>query len=101
MPFVRTAFLNRLIKAAGKKTALFVFQGEGLGFPCILPKDALKTVLFQIESGQFSMQALAEKLSARAVRPKRKEVSELININTPEDWAKARQLWQELSLIHI
>ena len=93
MPFVKRPLLKMLL---GKRTGrgLFVQNQKGsAGFPFLLNRTALPTVEQQIAAGQFSIHSLAKKLNARLLRLPASFEPQLMNINTPEDWAEGKQLW--------
>ncbi len=85
MPLVTPLLLRRLFRAsADGKCATFTAHGERVGFPLLLPVTDLAAVEAQLSAGEFSLQALAEKLNTRRLLvPARSE--ELWNVNTPED----------------
>lgn len=93
MPFVSSEFLEKMIHALRpSRKAVFASGKIGSGFPLLLRRHAcLPLVTLQIGQGQFSLQALAGVLQARLLRPTRNSTSQLTNINTPADLAKARR----------
>ena len=93
MPFITGGFLDRLKKKLRARTAAIFtcFEGKA-GFPFILRSSALPVVEEQLRRRSFSLNALAETTRAKSFRSSRKEVSQLFNINTPEDWEKVREL---------
>jgi molybdopterin-guanine dinucleotide biosynthesis protein A len=93
MPFVSVAFLRVLKRDLRRSNrAVFTRQSKLAGFPCLLRREAcLPVVIAQIGRRQFSLQALAQTLNARFVRPRPKNAAaELVNINTPADLTAAR-----------
>ncbi|MBE0541022.1 MAG: molybdenum cofactor guanylyltransferase [Verrucomicrobia bacterium] len=94
MPFV-TAELLRAVqsKFQPEDRALFVCLGGSVGFPFLLRREALSVVSGQMELKQFSLQALAGALSARCLRLPVRWRAQLANVNTPQDWTRARRRW--------
>ena len=45
---------------------------------------------------RFSLQHLARTLNAELIHPKLSHAAELFNVNTPNEWAQARQIWKNL-----
>jgi CTP:molybdopterin cytidylyltransferase MocA len=78
---------------------LFIRSGGVVGFPFLLPRAALPAVAAQIETGRFSLYALAKVLEAELVRMPRRLAPQLRNINTPDEWHRARRLWEERTLV--
>jgi molybdopterin-guanine dinucleotide biosynthesis protein A len=96
MPLISPLLLRRLFRAsADGKCATFTAQEQRVGFPLLLPVTDLPVVEAQLAVGEFSLQALAEKLHARRLLvPARSE--ELDNVNTPADLARVeRELHQQ------
>ena len=93
MPFVSSALLSRVL-AAHKRAGgpVFVESQARKGFPCIIPKSRLETVEDQIARKERSLQQLSLILDAGTIRLPRQRAFEVLNINTPEDLAQARQL---------
>jgi molybdopterin-guanine dinucleotide biosynthesis protein A len=89
MPLVSPALLRRIVRASRDgERAVFAEQSKRVGFPCALPVEALAVVRQQIDSKEFSLQALATKLHARRlIVPARR--LELLNVNTRNDLAAA------------
>ena len=91
MPLVTAALLSRMVRASNDGArAVWATQTGRMGFPLILPVTALAAIEAQLQSKEFSLQALAGKVRARRVvvsslRP------DLFNVNTPEDAAAARR----------
>src|SRR5262245_28823740 len=97
MPFVSPALLAQLISQfAADQRPLFVAGVEGPGFPFLLPRTSLEVVEQQLKKRRLSLQALAKSLGARLLRPTAQQRNELLNINTPEDFQKARKQWKSL-----
>lgn len=94
MPFV-TAELLRAVQSEfqPEDRALFVRAGENVGFPFLLRREALSVVSGQMKQEQFSLQALAGALAARCLRLPVCWRAELANVNTPQDWTRARRRW--------
>jgi molybdopterin-guanine dinucleotide biosynthesis protein A len=94
MPFV-TVDLLRLLPRRFRRPAQarFVQSAGAVGFPCLLRRTVAPAVLAQIESGNHSIQALAEALQAETLRLPRSWDRQLQNVNTPKDWDRARRCW--------
>ncbi|MGI8964955.1 MAG: molybdenum cofactor guanylyltransferase [Limisphaerales bacterium] len=91
MPFVSAAFLKKLLREFPKKNnALFTVTDSGAGFPFLLRRSVLAVVEKQLAKKNLSLQLLAQNLEAKFIFPSRAEAAGLFNINTAEDWKKAR-----------
>ena len=90
MPFVTPAWLRHLRRALrpGDLGAFTVIERLA-GFPLILRPDALPIIDQQIQQRQFSLQALARALRARAATPPSSQVEQFLNLNTPAEFAAA------------
>ena len=98
MPFIRPTLLERLWDAARRdECGAFAVADRLVGFPCILPSSALATVESLVSSKRLSMQILAATLRSRRLLVRGRDASSLFNVNTPEDWAKARQMLPDRS----
>jgi molybdopterin-guanine dinucleotide biosynthesis protein A len=91
MPFISPELINEFI---GLSRPAFAYGAEGAGFPFLLPKRALSSVEEQIAARRYSLQCLAE--SCRAQKLGAKDMGELFNVNTPEDWKIARKTQSKL-----
>ena len=93
MPFLVSALIQSAISSLrDSDRAVFTCDGALAGFPCALRRDpALTVVERQIARSKFSIQSLAIALRSRLIRPRRKSVGELANINTPGELQFARQ----------
>jgi len=90
MPFVSTRFLEKILRA--RHPAIFSEYEERAGFPFLLTRETAKPIVWQqIENSEFSIQSLAKTLEAKMIRPPRSVIGQLTNINTPEDYERARQ----------
>src|SRR5438093_4981660 len=90
MPFVSASLMKRLVRQY-EKTAqpVFVFANNQFGLPLLLPRTVLPMVEEQIRTSAVSLQTLARKLRALPFRVPSREQNELLNINTPKDFARA------------
>ncbi|MDB6056512.1 MAG: Molybdenum cofactor guanylyltransferase, partial [Verrucomicrobiales bacterium] len=89
MPWVSVQLLRRVARAISLKTeAVFTKQNRFAGFPFALRVTALAQVERQIGTGDFSLQTLARNLQGKFVRAK---MSELVDLDTPDDLAQARR----------
>ncbi len=97
-PFISTELLRRALRNFSADTrALFVRGERGVGFPFLLRRECLPVVERQLGRKQFSLQALARALRAGSLRPAAGRAKELFNVNTPDDWQQARELWRRRS----
>ena len=93
MPLVPVTLLEKLVqRLRPPHQASFVRLGSLVGFPCVLRGDLHETVLRRIRSQEYALQDLARALNSVEVRPTKAEAAGLLNVNTPEDWARAKQL---------
>lgn len=94
MPWISPALLRALMRrAASSGGAVFVRSGGAAGFPFVLPRGVRLEVAEQIVQRAFSLQALAQRLRARVWTPPARWRAQLRNLNTPEDWERARRQW--------
>lgn len=97
MPFVPSGLLRRMLTALRPNAlAVFLLHDGILGFPFLLRVQALPNVEELLREKRLALQRLAAKLQAKIVRSTRREASLLVNVNTPDDWIRARQLWTRL-----
>lgn len=95
MPLISLALLKRVARLSREgERVIFVAQAGRVGFPFLLPVKLLVRVEAQITAGEFSLQALAEKLGAHRVSSSARSRA-LFNVNTPEDAARARAWLQK------
>lgn len=98
MPFVPEMFLRRLLERSSPNgRGVFTVLDGRAGFPFLLNMSALQQVERMLEQKQHSLQTLAKNLRARRIQPTKIEGESLLNINTPDDWAQARRLWEARS----
>src|SRR5262249_57217808 len=91
MPFISDALLMKLLRTLGtQRPAAFTASDDGAGFPFALRVLTLPIVHEQIRRHRFSLQALAKATGAKLLRVSEAQRRELWNINTPEDWKRAR-----------
>jgi molybdopterin-guanine dinucleotide biosynthesis protein A len=92
MPFVSSRWLMALSASFGpRRDAVFSEMDGVAGFPFLLSVSALPIVEQQIQSGLFSLQALAEAMGAKRIRVPESRRLEVFNINTPQDWREAQR----------
>lgn len=95
MPLISLALLKRVARLSREgERVIFVAQAGRVGFPFLLPVKMLVRVEAQITAGEFSLQALAEKLRAHRVSSSARSRA-LFNVNTPEDAVRARAWLQK------
>jgi len=94
MPFVSSRLLHELILAGGScAQAVFTRTSAGWGFPFLLCGVQAPWVRCQVEEGRRSLQEFADCLKANAFAVMPDDAWQLFNVNTPEDWEVARQIW--------
>src|SRR5690348_2685612 len=69
--------------------AIFIRSRGRAGFPFILPHEAIEAVDCQIQTGDYSLQSLADSLRATILPLKPPWSQQLFNVNTQKDWAAA------------
>lgn len=90
-PFVATD----LIRQAGQaKGPVFTRTAEGAGFPFALDRDAKLAVAQALAEKRFSLQAFAERVRAKGLRPAKTFPGQPQNLNTPAEFEVARR-WVE------
>ena len=96
MPFVSVGLLRMLLRRAKyHQSGLFVEADGRAGFPFILfCKTARPCVERQLAKRALSVQQLARALGAQALPLPARRAREVFNVNSPEDLARARDLWR-------
>ncbi len=97
LPFVSSAIIRALARAAkANAQPIFFADREGMvGFPFALRKEALELITEQITRREFSLQKLARRLRAVARPIPATQAWRWFNVNTPEEFQRARELWRE------
>ena len=96
MPFVSAKLLLHFLDACTPSNSGAFVQANGqAGFPFLLRSSTGPVVQRQLDRGQFSINALAQVLGADKVPLPRVYRGDLLNVNSPSDWEKARQLWRK------
>jgi len=96
MPFIRPGLLGVVLRRFGfARDALFTRSKDGAGFPFVLRRAVLDRVSAQIARGEVSLRDLARALKAGAFRPPYRYRLQLRNLNTPDEWDRARRVWPE------
>jgi molybdopterin-guanine dinucleotide biosynthesis protein A len=97
MPFITAEFLRWfLAKVAAEEVRPIFVQTRGrAGFPFLLPRESLPDVTRQIQLSRYSLQALAELLQAKLIRPSPTFLSQLRNVNTASEWKAAQRSWKK------
>jgi molybdopterin-guanine dinucleotide biosynthesis protein A len=99
MPNVSGALLRKIIKhSENGREPVFTWHNNAAGFPLLLNVDALPVIEKVLAEKQFALQTLFEKVRAKKFRPNRSFQSDLLNINTPKDWARLRGNFAMLSV---
>lgn len=88
MPFVTPDLIRRIAERRGR--GVFAHTEEGAGFPFALDRACLPLVEQALAEKQFSLQALARHVCACELRLPSRRLSELQNLNTAEDFARAQ-----------
>jgi len=97
MPFVTAELLLAVHRRSGEGSKdLFVRSETTVGFPFVLRSVVLPKVTEQIEQEKLSLHELARVLKAKTTRVPPRWRLQLRNINTPEEWRRARRLWLRL-----
>jgi len=94
MPFVSAALLRSVRRTFGcGRRGLFARAHGRVGFPFVLGREAMTTVAKQIGQEEFSLNELARALKAKTMLMPPRWRTQLRNINTPDEWRRARRLW--------
>jgi molybdenum cofactor guanylyltransferase len=97
MPFVSMLTVRRLLRRVGAGAeAIFVERDGVVGFPFVIPVAAQSKVEEQIRAKSHSLQQLAASLRAQRVSLPSGKLHELLNVNTPDDWRRAREIWEDV-----
>lgn len=88
LPFISAGWIRRV--GQGRARAVFTQTTVGAGFPFALGRECAPVVNQQLVTGKFSLQQLARQLKAKRLRLPARRAVELLNLNTPEDWHRAR-----------
>jgi molybdopterin-guanine dinucleotide biosynthesis protein A len=95
MPFIESALLDRIVKMHSRSgRPVFAKADERAGFPLLLLRQTATFVKDQIDRRQFSIQELASALRAELLEIPERRRSQLLNINTPDQWREAHNLWE-------
>lgn len=95
MPFVTSILLKALLRRFHQNgNALFVRSERRPGFPFVLNRTTLPIVARHIARGDFALQNLSTAVGAMFLTPSARQQSQLRNINTREEWARAARLFQ-------
>jgi len=93
MPLITSKLLlDSLKKLKPSHKALFVSHNEFIGFPFILRKDSMPVISNEIKSRRYSLENLARALDAKILPSPRRWWPQMLNINTQQDLAAAREL---------
>lgn len=95
MPFVSAELLRWTLKQfVRQRRAVFLAEGDLVGFPFVLGAEDLPVVERQLAAKAFSLQKLAAALKAVSLTSPPGYAADLLNVNTPEDWEIARARWR-------
>lgn len=94
MPFVPASLLRRLIRSLRASDPAVMVETNGrVGFPLLLRRAASRSIVeLLVTENHYSLQGLASALTARRLPPGRRQLSSLLNVNSPGDLAHARSL---------
>ncbi len=93
MPFLASSTLRQLIRAGIRHDTGVFFASRGrIGFPFLLPRRSAAAVEEQASSGKLSLQDLGARLGAQAIPVAPRQRLRFLNLNTPQDWERARRL---------
>ena len=89
MPLITPELLEKVIRHfSDSHSPVFTLCDGRAGFPFLLTKRCSETARKNFDSANYSLQALAQSLQPLYFKPRK----ELLNINTPHEWQKARAL---------
>lgn len=95
MPFVTAALLRELLsdpRESGCEAVFMVDEGDRAGFPFVLRTACLPAVSALLEGESPSLQGLAGAVRSRRLKAGPLEADLLLNVNTPSDWEKCKEL---------
>ena len=90
LPLISPELIRAVV--AGQGRAIFTSSAEGVGFPFALDRSCRDAVVAAIRENNFSLQAFAQCLRARRIRVTAAQRNQLLNVNTPADFARAKAL---------
>lgn len=94
MPLLSVELLRQILEASRlSERPIFCTNGGPPGFPFVLPRSAGQLVRSMIRNGHASLQALAKNLDAARFNVEANGALELLNVNTPADYARAQKWW--------
>jgi molybdenum cofactor guanylyltransferase len=96
MPFVTGKVLAKLVAKLKPRTKAVFLDHGSIGFPFAIRRAALKGIEELMAAGEFSMRSLAKRLKARPLRLRKGQGLAAFNINTPEDFIAAQEMWRTL-----
>ena len=97
MPNISGALLGKIIqRSKNGDESVFTWHKNMAGFPFLLNSDALPVIERLLAEKQFALQTLSERVRAKKFRPTRSFQSDLLNINTPDDWARLREVFAKM-----
>jgi molybdopterin-guanine dinucleotide biosynthesis protein A len=95
MPLIPAGMISRVLKSLSVRRAVFTTEGGFPGFPFALRSDALPVVSRHLDEDRLALRDLAMALNARLLRPPGCDVDGLLNVNTPEDLKRAREIFRK------
>ncbi len=96
MPFVEVDLIERIIETWRRgSNAVFTKGKSRVGFPFLLSRESLGVVMSDIRKGRCSLQLLAQTLKGKLLGSPQKWKNQLLNVNTPPEWERAKKLWTQ------
>jgi len=101
MPFVEVDLIERIIETWRRGSDAVFSKGKSrVGFPFLLSRASLADVTSDIREGRCSLQLLAKTLKGKLLRSPPKWKNQLLNVNTPPEWERAKKLWAQRKRLH-
>jgi molybdopterin-guanine dinucleotide biosynthesis protein A len=96
MPFVGVDLIERIITIWRRGAdAVFTKAKSHVGFPFLLSRKTLPAVTRDLSKGPSSLQFIAKTLKAKVWRASYKWQEQIVNVNTPIEWERAKKLWAQ------
>jgi len=96
MPFVEVDLIERIIETWRRGSDAVFTKGKfRVGFPFLLSRAKLEVLTSDILERGCSLQLLAKTLKAKLLRSPQRWKNQLLNVNTPPEWQRAKKLWTQ------